>query len=79
LEGGYLYEWGLLVSDATGKALVPTLVELSKERGECVRKVATGLYHTIALTSLKRLYTWGAGNYGQLGQPALCVMAEPDA
>ena len=44
------------------EVLASVLVE-----GETVTKVSLGGYHSSAITSEKRIFTWGGGHYGQLG------------
>jgi len=63
--------------------LTPTLVELG---GQKVEMVACGLMQTCAVTTTGCLYTWGGGEYGQLGlgddldrlHPCLVKFAEGD-
>ncbi|XP_042502892.1 PH, RCC1 and FYVE domains-containing protein 1 [Macadamia integrifolia] len=43
-----------------------TIVE-GKLKGEFVKEVSSGSYHVAALTSKKRVYTWGKGANGRLG------------
>ena len=44
----------------------PTLVEELSDRN--VSSIAAGVYHNLAITDEGRLYSWGIGWYGQLGQ-----------
>lgn len=57
---GRLYEWGFV---AGAMSLCPRQVAI----GVRVRRVACGMYHTVALGVDYDVYTWGAGNCGQLG------------
>jgi alpha-tubulin suppressor-like RCC1 family protein len=48
---------------------LPTQVAIS---GEFIQ-IATGMYHTIALTKYGVVYSWGANDYGQLGEGSITV------
>ncbi|KAM9854789.1 secretion-regulating guanine nucleotide exchange factor [Aulostomus maculatus] len=47
----------------------PTLLRHSMLGGEKVRNVRSGWTHVVARTKSGRVFTWGRGNYGQLGRP----------
>ena len=63
-RGGELYEWGTLMP-STGISPIPQKIEFP--HNHILLKVACGAYHTVATTIQKQLYTWGAGQSGQLG------------
>ncbi|XP_070686835.1 secretion-regulating guanine nucleotide exchange factor [Pempheris klunzingeri] len=48
----------------------PTLVKRSLQGGEKVIHVWSGWTHIVAQTESGRVFTWGRGNYGQLGRLA---------
>ncbi|XP_028285838.1 secretion-regulating guanine nucleotide exchange factor isoform X2 [Parambassis ranga] len=48
----------------------PTLMRHSLLDGEKVINVWSGWTHIVAQTESGRVFTWGRGDYGQLGQPA---------
>jgi alpha-tubulin suppressor-like RCC1 family protein len=70
-ETRQLYTYGK--REYTGHAfdsdlLVPTLLEHPFDGAEIVQiSVGPGSYHTIALTSTSKVYTWGHNRVGQLG------------
>ncbi|XP_067686605.1 alsin-like isoform X2 [Haliotis asinina] len=43
----------------------PCCVKMFSSR--CVLKLTAGAYHTLALTSVAQVYSWGLNSYGQLG------------
>ncbi|XP_053175684.1 secretion-regulating guanine nucleotide exchange factor [Scomber japonicus] len=47
----------------------PTLLKRSLLGGEKVKNVWSGWTHIVAQTESGRVFTWGRGNYGQLGRP----------
>ncbi|KAM7414728.1 hypothetical protein PAMA_019504 [Pampus argenteus] len=47
----------------------PTLLKRSLLDGEKVKNVWSGWTHIVAQTESGRVFTWGRGNYGQLGRP----------
>ncbi|XP_061773218.1 secretion-regulating guanine nucleotide exchange factor isoform X3 [Nerophis ophidion] len=47
----------------------PTQLKRSLLGGEKIVKVRSGWTHVIAQTESGRVFTWGRGNYGQLGRP----------
>lgn len=46
------------------------LIEHFKEVGEKVTEISCGAKHSIAKTTNGKVFTWGLGNYGQLGNGA---------
>lgn len=44
-----------------------------RAQGKAVVQVASGRYHSVAVTSDGKLYTWGLNDWGQLGRPATIV------
>ncbi|TWW75985.1 Secretion-regulating guanine nucleotide exchange factor [Takifugu flavidus] len=73
-ENGDLFLWGsnkhsqLLSSEPFLSS--PTPVERSLLGGETVLRVWSGWTHIVAQTETGRVFTWGRGNYGQLGRHA---------
>jgi len=60
--------YGQLGNNGTTASLVPTAVNTSGAlMGKTVVSVAGGNYHSLALTSDGRVFTWGHNNNGQLG------------
>lgn len=49
---------------------VPTLIESLTSLGEKIVSVSCGFKHTICKSSLGKVFTWGAGDFGQLGHGA---------
>ncbi|XP_049578067.1 secretion-regulating guanine nucleotide exchange factor isoform X1 [Syngnathus scovelli] len=47
----------------------PTPLERSLLNGEKIVNVWSGWTHIVAQTETRRVFTWGRGNYGQLGRP----------
>nr|GMC63389.1 PH, RCC1 and FYVE domains-containing protein 1-like isoform X1 [Ipomoea batatas]GME19403.1 PH, RCC1 and FYVE domains-containing protein 1-like isoform X1 [Ipomoea batatas] len=54
----------------------PICVE-GKIANSIVREISCGLHHTAVLTSKSEVYTWGKGNYGQLGHGDTCDQSTP--
>ena len=36
-------------------------------KGKFVKKISVGGYHTMTITSLDEIYSWGSGTYGECG------------
>ena len=53
----------------------PREVPLVLEPGETVVDAAAGCYHSAALTSKRRVFTFGLNNYGQLGRAGIAAGA----
>ena len=49
----------------------PTVINKLKNLGEKVNFISCGFKHTICKTNLGKIFTWGAGDFGQLGNGAL--------
>ena len=70
---GKIYAWGAnaygqLGDNSTTRSHVPVEVVASGVlSGKTITAIATGHYHTLALDSEGKVYTWGYNNYGQLG------------
>uniref|UniRef100_A0A8D2JI69 Secretion regulating guanine nucleotide exchange factor n=1 Tax=Varanus komodoensis TaxID=61221 RepID=A0A8D2JI69_VARKO len=71
-DDGELYVWGSnknkqLVSKA-GFVLKPLKLEAQYFGGEKVKRIWNGWTHMIAQTVTGKVFTWGRGDYGQLGR-----------
>jgi RCC1 and BTB domain-containing protein len=69
-ENGDVYTWGNNAHGELGHgsvqdALVPTLVEALG--GKRIKNVACGSFHTVVITDLHNVYSWGRGGKGRLG------------
>ncbi|XP_066481773.1 secretion-regulating guanine nucleotide exchange factor isoform X2 [Tiliqua scincoides] len=74
-DGGELYVWGSnqrkqLVSK-DDFLLKPQKIEAHYFLDEKVRKVWTGWTHIVAQTESGKVFTWGRGDYGQLGRSVM--------
>ncbi|KAM3395039.1 RCC1 domain-containing protein RUG3, mitochondrial isoform X1 [Capsicum galapagoense] len=74
LEEGELWNWGANSNYELGRGdklsgwkpqLVPSL------KGVCVTQIASGGYHSLALTDKGEVLSWGHGGHGQLGTSSL--------
>ena len=68
--GGKAYCWGensqgQLGNNSTTNSLIPVAVQMPA--GVSFQSIATGYYHTCALTTTGQAYCWGRGYGGQLG------------
>ncbi len=76
---GGLYAWGhgsygqLGVGDWSNR-YTPTLVSISATK---IVMVATGRYHTVALSTQGKVFTWGDNSRGQLGYTGLSKSNQP--
>jgi hypothetical protein len=80
-EGG-LYTWGEGRAighggDVTTQRLVPTKVTGGGIGEAVVVQVAAGHEHSMALTAISELWTWGSGDSGQLGHGGKEHLAVP--
>ena len=71
-EEGHVFTWGdggfgNLGHNDRGRRNVPMQVDPARLAGDKVVFVATGEFHTMAVTARGQLYSWGYGAYGQLG------------
>ena len=73
-DNNLLYAWGRFykpenkkdkIMSTSGDYSYPTLIESLSN--ESIIKIAAGNNHSMAITELGELYTWGEGIYGQLG------------
>jgi uncharacterized repeat protein (TIGR02543 family) len=70
---GRMYAWGYNTYGQLGDGtyndrLTPTLINVpSLQSGETIAQVTAGYFHSLAVTTQGRVYTWGANWYGQLG------------
>ncbi|KAM4553537.1 secretion-regulating guanine nucleotide exchange factor [Fundulus diaphanus] len=73
-EEGELFLWGSSKHGqlATAEPFLPSpsLLNRSLLKGEKVMNVCSGWTHVVAQTESGRVFTWGRGDYGQLGRPA---------
>ena len=73
-DNNLIYAWGRFykpenkkdkIMSTSGDYAYPTLIESLSN--ESIIKIAAGNNHSMAITELGELYTWGEGIYGQLG------------
>jgi uncharacterized repeat protein (TIGR02543 family) len=69
---GRVYGWGNnafgQLGDGTYLHTTPTLISFTGlQSGETIQSVGAGHYHSLAVTTSGRIYSWGFNNYGQLG------------
>jgi uncharacterized repeat protein (TIGR02543 family) len=81
---GRLYFWGLnndgqLGDGTTKNKSLPTDITGNFElnTGEKIIDASLGYFHSAALTSQGRLFIWGGGHYGQLGDGAMYIRYLP--
>ncbi|TYZ65813.1 hypothetical protein PybrP1_010746 [[Pythium] brassicae (nom. inval.)] len=71
---GSVYTWGKQGEGQCGLGyvdkdqLVPRVLERLRQDGARVVDLACGYTHTVALTAAGDVYSWGLGEYGQLGR-----------
>jgi alpha-tubulin suppressor-like RCC1 family protein len=70
---GLVYSWGsqneygeLGVGDTSPRS-EPCLLEHLRRIGEKITQISSGQKHSVCLSGLGRVYTWGWGERGQLG------------
>ena len=82
---GKVYDWGYngageLGDGTTVNRLRPVAVDMSRVLlGKVVTSISGGLFHTVALASDGRVYTWGDNTYGQLGDGTTTSSTTPVA
>lgn len=71
---GEIYAWGdnifgQLGDGTTTNQLTPVLItsQFSLSVGESIIQIQGGVWHSVALTNLGRVFTWGSGGHGQIG------------
>jgi alpha-tubulin suppressor-like RCC1 family protein len=67
---GQVYMWGdggALGSGDNDDAIVPTLIDQNRFNGACIVQISCGIFHSGAVTSDGKLYMWGDGDFGRLG------------
>jgi len=64
-RSGKVYVWGNNHNAEEDKKNAPEVVHALTDRG--VIELETGVFHALALTKSKSVYSWGWGHYGQLG------------
>ncbi|VVC41224.1 Hypothetical protein CINCED_3A001036 [Cinara cedri] len=75
-----IYSWGSnrygqLGTGRRGQAPYPMLVESLSD--ELLISVSAGQYHSLAISTIGKLWTWGWGVYGQLGHGAIDDCEKP--
>jgi alpha-tubulin suppressor-like RCC1 family protein len=78
---GDLYSWGTSTYGQTGHNTmgyqpIPRIIDAIK--GINVRQISCGQNHTLALTDTGRVYSWGEGEFGQLGHKGLVQLQFPE-
>ena len=63
-----VFEWGARAGSERAHARAPVAVPFpSLFASERITALAAGMFHVLALTSARRVFAWGKGDYGQLG------------
>ena len=75
-SGGKLFAWGAngageLGDGTTHNRRVPVAVNMSGAGNKTVTAIAAGNGHTVALTSAGKVFAWGWGHFGELGNGTL--------
>jgi hypothetical protein len=82
---GKVYGWGYNNYGQLGDGLttdnpVPTAVDMTGAlAGKTVTQIAAGYYHSLALTSDGKVYSWGDNSYSQLGDGSTTTRHTPTA
>jgi alpha-tubulin suppressor-like RCC1 family protein len=63
----YSQEVGALGHGDKKHTFVPKKVEFFEQNNIKVKKISAGMYHTVAIATDEKVYTWGRGLYGVLG------------
>ena len=75
--GGLLYtfgrsnEHGQLGQGDTSPRSVPVLISSLKNQKEMIKSISCGFKHTIAKTGIGKIFVWGGGDCGQMGEGEL--------
>lgn len=70
--------WGALGTNSTSDSNVPTPVYTGHRlSGKTIKQIATGDYHTCAIASDDKIYCWGYGVKGELGNSFNVQVNEP--
>jgi len=64
-KSGKAYQWGNNHNAEEDKSNSPEIMHALS--GKTILQVAAGVFHTLVLTSERKVYAWGWGHYGQLG------------
>lgn len=75
--GGLVYSFGrsnengqLGQGDISPRS-VPTLISSLKSQKEMIKSISCGFKHTIAKTGIGKVFVWGGGDCGQMGEGEL--------
>ena len=63
----YSQEVGALGHGDKKHTFAPKKVEFFEKNNIKIKKIAAGMYHTVAIATDEKVYTWGRGLYGVLG------------
>jgi len=74
----YSQEVGALGHGDKKHTFVPKKVEYFEKDNIKIKKVSAGMYHTVAVASDDRVFTWGRGLYGVLGNASNNYSLEPE-
>ncbi|CEM11562.1 unnamed protein product [Vitrella brassicaformis CCMP3155] len=77
-ENGKVWSWGCTRNGSlnygqcghnshTKPTHTPTPIQALASSGICIRSISCGAFHTLAIDAEGRVYSWGAGEYGELG------------
>jgi len=78
-----VYTWGKAKDGGHGELknnqdnFEPKLVKFFGKNNLKVEKVYAGSRHSLALTTCNKVYSWGKGDYGQLGNGMINDCLEP--
>ncbi len=78
-DKGVLYRWGELLTNLIASTTLPSPTRVQTPEGVTGwSAIAVGAWHTLALSSDGRLYSWGANRFGELGSiPLSAFTIEP--
>ena len=63
----YSQEVGALGHGDKKHTFVPKKIEFFEQNSIKIKKISAGMYHTVAIATDEKVYTWGRGLYGVLG------------